>query len=85
MFRIITTFQNNKTTQPTLTKYFQNKIQISGPITVAEYMRESLQKYYSTGEVFGSAGDFITSPEISQLYGEVNILLKIVTFILCTK
>ena len=25
-------------------------------------------------DVFGSAGDFITSPEISQMFGEVRIL-----------
>lgn len=27
--------------------------------------------YYTQRNVFGSAGDFITSPEVSQLFGEV--------------
>lgn len=31
-------------------------------------------------DVFGQAGDFITSPEVSQLFGEVRFLLN---FILC--
>ena len=30
--------------------------------------------YYSKGEVFGTKGDFITSPEISQVFGEVSVL-----------
>lgn len=67
--RTITTFQPNK---PDLTKYFQDKICINGPISVAEYMCKSLDTYYNSGRVFGSKGDFITSPEISQLYGEVS-------------
>lgn len=72
MIRTITTFQKSIPVQHNLTKYFQDKIRISGPITVAEFMRESLKTYYNSEKVFGSDGDFITSPEISQLYGEVS-------------
>jgi NADH dehydrogenase [ubiquinone] 1 alpha subcomplex assembly factor 7 len=29
--------------------------------------------YYMRGDVFGREGDFITGPEISQMYGEVIV------------
>lgn len=31
-------------------------------------------------DVFGTEGDFTTSPEISQMFGEVNLLIEIVTY-----
>lgn len=35
-----------------------------------EFMRDALSHYYSTRDPFGINGDFITAPEISQLFGE---------------
>ncbi|KAK9790735.1 hypothetical protein WJX73_003909 [Symbiochloris irregularis] len=46
-----------------------------GPITVAEYVSQALTHpqlgYYSVRDAFGQSGDFITSPDISQLFGEM--------------
>lgn len=50
-------------------------IAAQGPISVADYMALCLgdpeHGYYLHAEPFGASGDFITAPEVSQLFGEI--------------
>jgi NADH dehydrogenase [ubiquinone] 1 alpha subcomplex assembly factor 7 len=50
-------------------------IAVAGPMPVADYMRLCLTHpqhgYYIDRDPLGSGGDFITAPEISQMFGEL--------------
>ena len=58
-----------------LAEKIKNIIRVNGPISVTDYFALCLADpeygYYRTRDPFGRAGDFITAPEISQLFGEM--------------
>jgi len=75
----VATVANNKHKEKLspLGKDLLTLIKLRGPITLHDYMAQAanhaLHGYYqhSSGEKIGAAGDFVTAPEISQLFGEM--------------
>jgi len=55
--------------------HLKNLIQINGSISISQFMNEALLHpklgYYQSQNPFGKDGDFITAPEISQVFGEL--------------
>lgn len=58
-----------------LTKLLRRRIEAEGPLTVAEFMTAVLlhpeHGYYVRQDPLGADGDFVTAPEISQMFGEL--------------
>ncbi len=58
-----------------LERLIRDRIAKNGPIPVSKYMELALAHpehgYYMAKEPFGAGGDFITAPEISQVFGEL--------------
>jgi SAM-dependent MidA family methyltransferase len=49
----------------------RERIAAEGPISVETFMEACNEYYYATRDPLGSAGDFTTAPEISQMFGEM--------------
>lgn len=54
-----------------LAAIFARLIAQTGPISLMHYMAEANARYYASRDPLGSGGDFITAPEISQMFGEL--------------
>ncbi|MBM3507207.1 MAG: class I SAM-dependent methyltransferase [Alphaproteobacteria bacterium] len=58
-----------------LAQHLARRIRAFGPITVEAFMADVLTHsqhgYYMARQPFGRGGDFITAPEVSQMFGEL--------------
>lgn len=63
----------------------RDRIRQTGPVSIATFMMEALfdptEGFYATKDPIGAGADFITAPEISQMFGELMGLFAAQTWL----
>jgi NADH dehydrogenase [ubiquinone] 1 alpha subcomplex assembly factor 7 len=56
---------------PSAAHVIADRIDREGPIPLGDYMAIANDHYYASKDPLGEEGDFVTAPEISQMFGEI--------------
>ena len=56
---------------PSAAHIIADRIDREGPIPLGDYMAIANDYYYASKDPLGEEGDFVTAPEISQMFGEI--------------
>ena len=60
-----------KADRPSAAHVIADRIDREGPIPLGDYMAIANEHYYASKDPLGEEGDFVTAPEISQMFGEI--------------
>lgn len=63
--------EGTKADLPTAAHVIADRIDREGPIPLGDYMAIANAHYYASKDPLGEEGDFVTAPEISQMFGEI--------------
>lgn len=67
-------------TPDALADHLRQRIAEDGPIPLSDFIAAAARTYYAQGRAFGQDGDFITAPEICQVFGELIGLWMVVVW-----